>query len=179
MVPVDNALDCANEIQGKFRNTFKNQFPEIEKESKFTMSGAIIYAHHKLTLNFILDEARKCEEKAKEEGKNKVCLKYIKRSLSSTEVVVKWDKIERVYNLVKDLDIPTSIIHDIQTINNTSDIDNLNERINLREFLLIALLKNKVKKEEIDKYMDVFYEIDNFYNFSNLSNTLKVLRFID
>ncbi len=177
LVPVENALDCANEIQKEFKTKLESKFPSIHKESPFSMSGAIIYAHHKLPLSYVLEEARECEEKAKEEDKNRVCLKYIKRSLSSAEIVVNWNKIKEVYNLVKDLDIPISIIHDIQAVNNTSDIDNLNEKI--REFLLIALLKNKVKKEEIDKYMDVFYEIDNFYNFSNLSNTLKVLRFID
>ncbi len=179
LLPVENALDCAYKIQNEFKAKLVKEFSDIDKESPFSMSGAIIYAHHKLPLSYVLEEARKCESNAKDEGKNRVCLKYIKRSLSSAEVVLKWDKSKHIYNLKKDLNIPISIIYDLQKINNTSGINNLKEGIKLREFLLKSLLKNKVKKEEIDRYMDLFYEIDDFYDFLNLSNTLKVFMFIE
>ncbi len=190
-VPVEKALDCANEIQEKFRNTLKNQFPRIEKESKFTMSGAIIYAHHKLPLNFILDEARKCEEKAKEEGKNRVCLKYIKRSLSSNEVVLRWVDVKKFKNIPVNKQFAYQLRNFQDTFKFKKDYKKIKDlkpfykrgystrdlgiKIrNLQENLLISLLKGKNLDISQKDFIKIIKRIDVYKTINIEDKNLKL-----
>lgn len=131
LIPTEKALDCAYRIQGVFSRYLRYKFPDIHKKSQFSMSGALIYAYHKLPLSYVLNEVRKCEKKSKDEGKNRICLKYIKRSLSSAEVVLEWKDISKF----KQLPVSKQFIYQIREFKNIfkfkDEYENLN---NLKPF---------------------------------------------
>jgi len=141
------------------------------------MSGAIIYAHHKLPLSFILEEARKCEEKAKDEGKDRVCLKYIKRSLSSAEFMLNWNKFKDFKNLKQSaIDIPNTFIYQLNQL--LSEFDNdLKISKKITKYLLQRKLTNtKDKKTKIETI--IHNELVS-KNFTKLPEILKIIKFLE
>lgn len=71
MAPTENALSIANVIRDEFRKT-------VLREGD--MSAGIIFAHEKIPLHIVLDQARKAEQSAKERGRSAFEIRVIKHS---------------------------------------------------------------------------------------------------
>lgn len=63
LLPLRNALNCANELQKTFTNILEKAFPQL---GKFTTSAGIAITPHDFPLDVALEMARQAEEKAKD-----------------------------------------------------------------------------------------------------------------
>ncbi len=105
LLPVSTALNCYKQISDKFRLS--------------TMSGGLIFSHYKLPLNYVLEELRKAESKAKDSGKKGIYIKYIKPSYSSKEAFIKKDFYEdfkKLIEILKNEKFPQTFIYQLEQL---------------------------------------------------------------
>jgi len=117
LLPVSRALECAYEIQDTFSVELKEKLKGINnlKGKGFSMSGAVVFAHHRLPLSLVLEEVRNGEKIAKNEGKDRLFIKYIKPSLSSAQITIEWGDWESFRNLMGVFaDIPNTFAYQME-----------------------------------------------------------------
>ncbi|WP_029521646.1 type III-B CRISPR-associated protein Cas10/Cmr2 [Persephonella sp. KM09-Lau-8] len=187
LLPIEFALKCAYEIQEKFRKKLteieekvQNKLPNEKKdktEYKFTMSGGLLFAYHKLPLNYVLNKVREFEQKAKNSGKNRVYFGYIKHSLAYTETSISWNEYKAFKEILnKSNQIPNTFI--TQSYELFRELENTNSEMN--EKLFKSLLKRKVGEEKSNEIIETFKRLDNqFKDPLRLINILKIAKYIN
>ncbi len=187
LLPIEFSLKCANEIQEAFKEELKDIEAKIkhkiQDEEKadikysFTMSGGLLFAYHKLPLNYVLTKVREFEQKAKNSGKNKIHFGYIKHSLAYSESSFSWDKYEIFEKILKICDeIPNTFI--TQSYELFIELESSNNEMN--EKLFKSLLKKKIKEEKVEEIIETFKKLDgNFNNPLKLINILKIAKYIN
>jgi len=177
LLPVDTALKCAKEIRDKFEDKTKAFYEEHIKpqysdnmEYKFTMSAGVVFAHHRLPLNYVLEQVRQCETEAKNKGKNRVCIKYIKHSYSYAQITKEWDKVEDITKFLK-TNIPRTMAYQYQNL-----VKDLNPEKELFEKLADYLMKKKKIENTIQ---DTIKKIVDFNEKDDFSSVLKILKFLN
>jgi len=103
-LPVDRALECAYELEKKYKESLNKiagkNAKNIKKEeieeilSKATISCGLVYAHHRIPLQSVLDEVTYLlDEVAKEEnGRNSIAVSVLKGSGKYCQWVTTWEK---------------------------------------------------------------------------------------
>ncbi|WP_022855925.1 type III-B CRISPR-associated protein Cas10/Cmr2 [Thermodesulfobacterium thermophilum] len=175
-LPVEYVLECAKSIRSEYEVHMKEIASQLSGSHSFTMSGAILVAHHLLPLQYLIKELYEIEKEAKsQKGKDSIGIKFIKHSLSSDEVILKWDKLSEFERL---RDIPKSFIYQLSSVSNVfEDKDGLNE-FHARQAFIRSLLKRKVKSDRIEGIIDQLIEVDKLLNFNRLSSLLSILHVI-
>ncbi|RMA96965.1 type III-B CRISPR-associated protein Cas10/Cmr2 [Hydrogenothermus marinus] len=181
LLPVQSALDCANEIQKEFNQDLNKKikdkyFPnEKDLDYHFTMSAGLILAHHRLPLNYVLSEVRNAESKAKKDGKNQIHIKYIKHSYSFAETSLKWDQIETFNNLVEKAEkIPATLATQYYEL--VSSFDDKSYDKNLVMELATYLMKKKNLKDEIKQLLIDLTDYET--TIKDFSYRIKMAKFI-
>jgi CRISPR-associated protein Cmr2 len=177
LIPNKTSLDCAKEINRKFTEhmrPLRNDLPEA-KEYNFTLTGTLVIAHHLLPLQYVLNELFGLEKKAKE-TRDCIAIKFIKHSLSSEEVILKWEDIKKLRELSS---IPRAFIYAIGSISNIFDSEDGLKEPKARQALIRSLLKRKISKEQIEPTVDALLDIDDKLNFLNLKSLLRIREVID
>jgi|GEM_PF-1038039 len=173
MLPVKNALDCAREIRDEFQKAMsdiKKLLPDDEIYN-FTLSGALLIAHHLLPLQYVLAELNGLEKKAKNmEGKDSIGIKFIKHSLSSDEIILKWNRHYSFKELSK---IPKSFIYQLGSLSQVLKEEGGINHPKAREAVIIGLLKRKIGSE-VEKTMDTLREIEDELNFDRIKSILRI-----
>ncbi len=187
LLPIEFALKCTYEIQEKFReklnkieDKIQDKLPDEKKdktEYKFTMSSGLLFAYHKLPLNYILNKVREFEQKAKNIGKNRVYFGYIKHSLAYAEASISWDKYKAFKELLnKESQIPNTFI--TQSYELFRELETTNSEMN--EKLFKSLLKRKLSEEKSIEIIETFKRLDNqFKDPLRLINILKIAKYIN
>ena len=187
LLSIEFALKCAYEIQEKFREKLteieekvQNKLPDEKKdktEYKFTMSGGLLFAYHKLPLNYVLNKVREFEQKAKNNKKNKIHFGYIKHSLAYAEAYISWDEYKIFEELLnKESQIPNTFI--TQSYELFRELENTNSEMN--EKLFKSLLKRKVSEKKSNEIIETFKRLDNqFKDPLRLMNILKIAKYIN
>lgn len=86
LLPLNEALDCANELQQTFRETMKKVQPDM------TVSAGLAFAHSKVPLQDAVNAARNAESRAKSTlGRGAFSIRQMKRSGEIAEWGAKWD----------------------------------------------------------------------------------------
>lgn len=169
-LPVNTAIECAQNIRNAYSKKMEPMTSLLPKgdKYKFTLTGAIIVAHHLLPLRYVLDELYRLEKDAKsQEEKDSLGIKLIKHSLTSETVILGWQKLMELVNLPS---IPKTFVY--QLANETHILKGLN--FEMRKSAIKSLLKRKVNKEEIENIIDILLRIDADINPENLASFLKL-----
>ncbi len=187
LLPIEFSLKCANEIQETFRKELKEieelihrKLPNEKKdktEYKFTMSGGLLFAYHKLPLNYVLNKVREFEQKAKNSGKNRIYFGYLKHSLSYAESFLLWDEYEVFEEILKTCDeIPNTFI--TQSYRLFKELENSNNDMN--ENLFKYLLKKKIKEDKVENIIEIINKLNNKFNDPlRIVNILKIAKYIN
>ena len=189
LLPIEFALKCAYEIQKEFKgkledieNKIQNKLQEKNEkkdktEYKFTMSAGLLFAYHKLPLNYVLNKVREFEQKAKNSGKNRVHFGYIKHSLAYAEASISWDKYEIFEEILnKESQIPNTFI--TQSYELFSELENTDSEMN--EKLFKSLLKRKLGEEKSAEIIQILKNLDNQFKAPlKLINLLKIAKYIN
>ncbi len=86
LVPLRDILKLSNEVQQAYRDAMKDV-----PHQPVTMSAGIALAHHLAPLSYVLREARRAEEQAKDRyGRNALVVTLLRRSGETTTVGCKW-----------------------------------------------------------------------------------------
>lgn len=86
LLPTDTILKCANEIQ----QSFKKEFDGWRQYPSGTMSAGILIVKYNYPLYDALEKARALEKTAKDNGRNRFCIGYLKGT-QMYESGAKWD----------------------------------------------------------------------------------------
>ncbi len=101
ILPSDKAFICAKELADYFSSA-RLFIPWHENgKSGLTMSGGLLIVHYKHPLYDAVDLVIKLEKKAKNLGRNALAVGYLTRSGSYREVVLSWEAISEVNELVE------------------------------------------------------------------------------
>ena len=183
LFPLETALKGYMEIISQFKDKFKDM---KDAGYNFTASAGLVISHYKIPLSYVLQEARSAESKAKKvDGKDAVCIKYIKHSFSSAEAPIKNDHLQLFKELISflsDEDFPFGFIYQLQELllpylPKTEDEEPVKE---LTKYL-IDKKPYKRKKEFIDFMLNAHINDKKFFDFKEpekIINTLKVAKFI-
>ena len=187
LLPIEFALKCAYEIQKAFSKELKEieeliqrklqQEKKDKTEYKFTMSGGLLFAYHKLPLNYVLNKVREFEQKAKNSGKNRIYFGYLKHSLSYSESFLLWDEYEVFEEILKTCDeIPNTFI--TQSYRLFKELENSNNDMN--EKLFKYLLKKKVKEDKVRNIVETINKLNSKFNDPlRVVNILKIAKYIN
>jgi CRISPR-associated protein Cmr2 len=89
LVPLRDILKVSNRVQRAYRDAMKD-VPH-PPDQPVTMSAGIALAHHQDPLSYVLREARRAEDQAKERyGRNALVVTLLRRSGETTTVGCKW-----------------------------------------------------------------------------------------
>jgi len=180
LFPLETALEGYTKIAKEFKKRMKNT------GYNFTASAGLVISHYKIPLSYVLQEARSAESKAKKvDGKDAVCIKYIKHSFSSAEALIKNKHLclfEELIDFLSDEDFPFGFIYQLQElllpyIPKTED----EEPVKKLTKYLIEKKPYKRKKEFIDFMLNAHINDKKFFDFKEpekIINTLKVAKFI-
>lgn len=105
-LPINKALQCAKELEGKFRTKLSRfAFTKDKENIEPTLSIGIVIAHHLDPLSDVLKLAKDAEDKAKDdvEGKNGLAVTLSKRSGIDRTVVGKFSDLHTRLNQMIDL----------------------------------------------------------------------------
>jgi CRISPR-associated protein Cmr2 len=176
LFPLETALEGYKEIVEKFKEYMK------DTGYNFTASAGLVISHYKIPLNYVLQEARSAESKAKKvDGKDAVYIKYIKHSFSSAEAPIKNDHLQlfkKLISFLSDEDFPFGFIYQLQELllpylPETKDEKPVKE---LTKYLIEK--KPYKRKDKFTEFMLNTKELFDFKEPEKIINTLKVAKFI-
>ena len=174
------ALEFAYSIRREYAEFITKEIKGLATEP--TMSAGIVIAHEKENLSFVLEEVRRAEKRAKESGRNRVCISVIKRSGSPRSVVLRWNEIETVNKLIelfKKDKLPSTLVYALE-----KELRGLDCR---EELLPVAITvirrairrKNTLSEGEFIELMDLIKcFISQRSDFRDLLNVLYLARFL-
>lgn len=172
----------------KARNKFKKVVDKELSKPKPTMSAGIVIGHEKENLRFLLEQVREAEKQAKKEGRNRLCIRVITRGSSPVSLVLKWQEVGILNNLIKDFrenkisqNMPYALKQELSIYGDKTSIENKA----VIEAVLKRLLKRKSELEKlsfkIDELMN-FIKVDNkkekYLNIEKLLNLFYIARFL-
>lgn len=172
LLPTQTALKCAKEIREDYQRHMTDIKTLLTEAHKFTLSGALLIAHHLLPLQYVMDELYSLEREAKEiEDKNSIGIRFIKHSLSSDKAIMKWDKINELGKL---LDIPKAFIYQLSSLSDVVEGQNAFDDFHARKAIIKSLLKRKVNANQIESIIDLFLTLDEGLSFKRLASLIKI-----
>lgn len=89
MLPASTVIACSDELRKKYET-----FMSSRAGGSYTMSAGIVVAHFKDDLRFTLEHARAAEREAKDAGRNRLCIRILKRSGEHGSAVCTWAAVE-------------------------------------------------------------------------------------
>jgi len=103
LLPVITALRCASELQRAYTSNWytANGREYLMMGSRATLSGGLVAVHAKDDLRLALGDARDAEKKAKDAGKDALCITIRRRSGQHTSAICPWGFAESVESWVK------------------------------------------------------------------------------
>ncbi|MBB6063461.1 CRISPR-associated protein Cmr2 [Thermosipho japonicus] len=193
-----NKNDGKSEVY-EFRNGFcyKDDLPLFNMMGeKATMSAGIVVCNPKLNLSLVLDEVRKAEKEAKNEGRNRFSLRTIRRSGKITNLVFEWDylnKSKEVFDILDEVEFVYSLFEKNETKKDKSynsffrrlkaEYEKL--EISNKEFIeqLIPYVLKRIKKikgiekviEVLEKYVRILEENSKNFEKNNLGKFIDLL----
>lgn len=170
-LPKEKAIECAKKLREEYINVMSPLTQLFSNENlKFTISGALIFAHHLLPLQYVLNKLYYLEEEAKsKQDKDSIGVMYIKHSLSSDSYVLKWDEFGRLNELK---DIPKSFVYQLASL--SEKLEDKKDFVFNRP-LLKSLLKRKVNEDKIESILINLPGFSGSLSPSELSSLLKVV----
>jgi len=184
-VNINNLFEVLKELNSEFNKLISEPLKETYTiTDSFTFSAGVVIAHYKTPLGTVLSEARKSEKKAKNYGKDAVCLTVMKRSGEIREAIVKHKKNETVESVVKELkeNFSDSFIANLER--EFLIMLDKDGNLNLKKSLIITeigrLLKRS-KKSEDAKIENMKELVSSLYTkeFKHFSDVLSIAKFIN
>ena len=174
-------------------NQTLKKFKRCNKDKNLTFSAGILIAHYKEPLHMVLQEARRLEQVAKEEGgRDAFVIGVMKHSGESHQICYKWQQdgewnVERLQYIIKQLqeNFSDTFIRSLNSelsllINENGWIENDEmAKTEMKRLIARSIQKDSVKVEidELYKRISKLFEIDNktanFLNALNVANFLK------
>jgi CRISPR-associated protein Cmr2 len=99
----------------EFAKALADEFSKIVGNGA-TASAGIVITHHLAPLSNALKQVRKAEEKAKESGKNALCVTVLRRSGETLQMVSEWNQVENFptfVNLFEGKELSSKLPYDI------------------------------------------------------------------
>ncbi len=177
-------IQFAKEASNKFKNVVDKDLAKKEP----TISAGIVIGHEKENLRFLLEQVREAEKQAKKEGRNRLCIRVITRGSSPVSVVLQWQEVSILNNLIKDFredkisqNMPYALRQELSIYGDKTSIENKN----VIEAVLKRLLKRKAELEKLsfkaDKLMN-FMKVDDkeeeCLSIEKLLNLFYIARFL-
>lgn len=110
LLPASQALACALELRATYSRDWHtgNGNKYLMMGSKATLSGGLVVVHAKDDLRLALQDARRAEERAKEQGKDALTIIARRRSGEHTSALCPWDFAPMVENWREQFDADAS-----------------------------------------------------------------------
>lgn len=150
MLPLEDALPAAIDLAKEYRKAFsiaQHLEPRLHNTQLATISGAIIYSHHSLPLQYVVQEGHKIlDEEAKENtGRNSLAIRVLKHSGPNLLWSAPWETVKAVFPLLQPTANPlfsftTSFLYNIQ-----------------RQFDFLANEHNLFNLEQLSQVMEAEY----------------------
>ena len=112
LLSFETALDAACAVSAAFRKALPGG----------TVSAGLVLAHHLTPLSQVLGAARAAEKRAKNSGRDRLCIVALKRSGAPSTAVVPWDDlgpVERFRDLIRgnrDRQVSTGLLYDLEDL---------------------------------------------------------------
>ncbi len=100
LLPSAQAVDCASALRKAYRDD-KTHGESPAMGSKATISAGIVYVHHMEDLRAALRAARNAEKHAKDDGKDRLRLHFMRRSGEHAEATLRWELADWFSELTK------------------------------------------------------------------------------
>jgi len=177
-LPVDEALDCAFELNKEFKTLLGNN-------QNASMSAGIVFVHHKYPLELALDEVRDAEKKAKYKyGRNAVCIKYIAGGGQARHFGMNWDDKTFFDNIIskypKD-ELSTKFAYDFMDIVNSVGYTENRSNDNLKQILkneLLRIYRHKKSKENDKEFEGNMLQQFDKMRPQDFANMFIIARFV-
>ncbi len=186
-LPVDTVLDCANELQNSFKETFS---------SAATMSAGILIAHYKHPLYLAIEEVDNIEKLAKNKyNRNAFCIRFQTRSGGYTQTGGHWELVGFIKKLITKFEIealPSNLPYEFQrTLRNIIEdecvkvapneplhqiVVNEIKRICKRKDATEVLITELKLEEELSKYEFSYFDFANLFLIAKLISVNKRLK---
>lgn len=100
LLPVSQALACALELRETYRLDWHtvNGSEYLMMGARATLSGGLVIVHAKDDLRLALQDARRAEDQAKQNGKDALTIRIRRRSGEHTSALCPWDFVPTVEN---------------------------------------------------------------------------------
>jgi len=168
LLPTDRILDCAYKIQRSFNRDFDGegwrQYPNS------TMSAGIMIVKYNYPLYDALNRARKLENRAKEQGRNRFCIGFLKGS-QMYETGAEWELLKQNDGFLKEFtnyilneEISTKLIYDFMKLSR--------EFKDLEEDAFKSLLKVELERHARKEFREKMKEEQGENWAENLANKL-------
>jgi CRISPR-associated protein Cmr2 len=106
LLPVSTALECARELRQAYMCDWyvADGREHLMMGSRATLSGGLVVVHAKDDLRLALQDARAAEKKAKDTGKDALCITIRRRSGEHTSAICPWSFAPTVANWIGQLE---------------------------------------------------------------------------
>lgn len=164
------------EFAKKARYRFESVVEEKDAQKKPTISAGIVIGHEKENLRFLLEQVREAEKQAKKEGRDRLCIRVITRNSSPVSLVLYWQELELLENLIKDFkeerisqNMPYALRQELSIYRGEPTAKN--------EGVIKATLKRLLRrKSELDK---LSFKVDDVLSFIREKDTLNIEKLLN
>jgi CRISPR-associated protein Cmr2 len=177
-LPVDEALDCAFELNKEFKTLLGNN-------QNASMSAGIVFVHHKYPLELALDEVRDAEKKAKYKyGRNAVCIKYIAGGGQARHFGMNWDDktfFDDIISKYSKDELSTKFAYDFMDIVNSVGYTENGSNDNLKQILkneLLRIYRHKKSKENDKEFEGNMLQQFDKMSPQDFANMFIIARFV-
>lgn len=100
LLPVSRALPCACQLRQAYMSDYytHNDRERLMMGGRATISGGLVVVHAKDDLRLALEDVRRAEDRAKEAGKDALCITIRRRSGEHTSAICPWSFVPTVEN---------------------------------------------------------------------------------
>lgn len=185
-VNLNNLFEVLKELNNQFRELISDPIKnKYELNENFTFSAGVVIAHYKTPLGTVFGEARKSENKAKNNsGKDSVCLTVLKRSGEIREAVFKHNKIETIDKITLELrdnfsdSFTSNLEREFLVMVGEDGILNLKKSLITTEIKRLLQRSKKVDEAEVEGMSNL---VSSIYTkeFKHFSDALAIAKFIN
>jgi CRISPR-associated protein Cmr2 len=139
------ALEFAELMNDNFRSTLKKRLGGTREDP--TISAGVVIAHEKENLTFVLENLRRAEKRAKNEGRDRLCVSVIPHNGSPVELVLRWGELNKLKRLINHFRseklssrVPYSLGKEVEMLTKKEYSDNLRE-------ITFSLMKRVLRRQ--------------------------------
>lgn len=154
-------LKAAKIIRKRFSEILKKELKPSNIKEDPTMSAGLVIAHEKENLAFVLEHLRTAERRAKNEGRNRLCISVIPHNSYPRELVLKWDNLENFIKLIEYFKSEKLSSRIPYYLRKELEIFIINEEsvVNMKDIALSVIkriLKRQISKNQNDKKLNEY-----------------------